>query len=156
MKHATILLFGLFLLLYHAAALAAPIVWRDHATGFAIAGYDPLAYHTRKDARLGTEGIEYRWGGAVWQFLNTGNRDAFARHPEVYAPRFAGYDVLALSRGFTVQGKPTVWTVYEGALYLFEKPDNLRDWRLNPDEIIKQAQLNWQKLGADLPGTSER
>jgi len=65
---------------------AAPRVWLDTATGFAIGGYDPVAYHTNKAPTRGREGVEHRWGGSVWKFENSGNRDAFAKHPEIYAP----------------------------------------------------------------------
>ena len=30
--------------------------------------------------------------GAIWRFRNEGNRAAFAADPEVYMPRFGGYD----------------------------------------------------------------
>ena len=36
---------------------------------------------------------------AVWRFRNEGNRAAFAEHPEVYLPRFGGYDPVTIARG---------------------------------------------------------
>lgn len=136
--------------------LAAPSIWRDHATGFAMAGYDPVAYHTRGKPVPGEDGMELRWGGAVWKFVNTGNRDAFAMHPRVYVPRFAGYDAEALSRGLTVTGNPLVWAQYKGRVYLFRDIASLRTWREDPETLIGKAEANWQRLGDDLPGTSER
>ena len=138
-----------------SALQAAPSVWRDPATGFAIGGYDPVAYHTDSKPAPGKIGVEHRWGGAVWQFLNIGNRDAFAKHPGFYAPRFAGYDALALSKGLTVRGHPAVWAMYKGRVYLFRDVAGLRAWRRDPEKITTKAQANWPRLGGDLPGTSE-
>lgn len=133
----------------------APSIWRDHATGFAMAGYDPVAYHTRGKPVLGEDGMEHRWGGAVWKFENRGNRAAFAKHPQAYVPRFAGYDAEALSRGLTVTGSPLVWAKYRERIYLFRDIESLRAWREDPEPLILKAEANWKRLGDDLPGTSE-
>lgn len=137
-------------------ALGAPSAWRDYSTGFAIGGYDPVAYFTQRKPAPGREGIEHRWGGAIWRFVNTGNRDAFAKHPAIYAPQFAGYDALALTKGLTVQGNPSVWAVYRKRVYLFAGKTSFRAWRRNRDKIIQGARANWAALGDNLPGTSEK
>jgi hypothetical protein len=59
-------------------------------TGLAISGFDPVAYFTEGKALFGRPELELNLDGAVWRFTNEGNRGAFAKHPEVYAPRFAG------------------------------------------------------------------
>jgi hypothetical protein len=138
-----------------SALHAAPSAWRDQATGFAIAGYDPVAYHTDSKPAPGKSGLEHRWGGTVWQFISVGNRDAFAKHPEIYAPRFAGYDALALSKGLTVRGHPAVWAKYKGRVYLFFDVASLRAWHRTQEKTTTMAQANWKQLGGNLPGTSE-
>ena len=139
-----------------ASASGAPSAWRDYSTWYAIGGYDPVAYYTQHRPVQGREGIEYRWGGANWRFTNTGNRDAFAKHPSVYAPQFAGYDVFSLSKGLTVQGNPTLWALYRHRVYLFAGKKNFRAWERNRDQIIATAGANWGALGNNLPGTSEK
>jgi hypothetical protein len=37
--------------------------------------------------------------GTTWRFRNEGNRAAFAADPDVFLPRFGGYDPVALARG---------------------------------------------------------
>jgi len=138
------------------SALGAPSVWQDYSTGFAIGGYDPVAYFTQNKATPGLEGIEHRWGGANWRFANTGNRDAFAKHPKIYAPRFAGYGALSVSKGLTVQGNPTLWALYRQRTYLFADKKNLLAWKRNRDQIIATARANWGALGDTLHGTSEK
>jgi hypothetical protein len=59
-----------------------------------------------------------RLDGAVWRFRNEGNRAAFAEHPEVYLPRFGGYDAVAIARGVSVPGHPLFWTITGERLYL--------------------------------------
>ncbi len=134
---------------------AAPSVWHDQVTGFALGGFDPVAYHTHNKPSPGSEGLEHRWGGAVWQFISVGNRDAFAAHPQIYVPRFAGYDALALSKGLTVRGNPVVWAMYKARVYLFQDFESMRTWRRTQEKITELAQEKWKKLGGDIPGTSE-
>ncbi len=138
-----------------SAVKAAPSAWRDQMSGFAIGGYDPVAYHTHNKPSLGVEGLEHRWGGAVWQFISVGNRDVFAAHPQIYAPRFAGYDALALSKGLSVRGHPAIWAMYRARVYLFQDIESLRSWRRTQEKTTDLAQEKWKKLGEDLPGTSE-
>jgi hypothetical protein len=88
-------------------------------TGLAISGFDPVAYFTEGKALFGRPEFELNLDGAVWRFTNEGNKGAFAKHPEIYAPRFAGYEPLAIGRGRSVQGHPLIWAVAGQRLYLF-------------------------------------
>lgn len=128
-----------------------PAVWQDNTTGLAIGGIDPLTYHTRAVPLRGDRDHELAWGGAIWRFVNAGNRDAFARHPEIYAPAFAGFDVHALSQGRAVAGYPTLWRLYGGRLYLFHSEANQAAWAADPDGVIERAQAQWPRIAAELP-----
>ena len=61
-------------------------------TGLAISGFDPVAYFTEGKALFGRPEFEFNQDGAVWRVSNEGNKGAFAKNPEVYAPRFGGHD----------------------------------------------------------------
>ena len=74
-------------------------------TGLAISGFDPVAYFTEGKALFGRAEFELM-EGSVWRFNNEGNRGAFEKNPEVYAPQFGGYDPVAIGRGRSVQGIP--------------------------------------------------
>jgi YHS domain-containing protein len=76
------------------------------ATGLAISGFDPVAYFTEGKALFGRAEFELNLEGSVWRFNNEGNRGAFEKNPEVYAPQFGGYDPVAIGRGRSVQGIP--------------------------------------------------
>ncbi len=120
--------------------------WRDHATGFAIGGFDPMGYFIAGKPVVGREDYEHKWSGAVWRFRNPGNLDAFSRRPERYSPRFGGYDVHAVSRGHAVAGHPSIWAIYRGRLYLFHSAANKLLWSQAPDLVLQDAEANWLKV----------
>jgi hypothetical protein len=109
-----------------AAALTGPICAAtterlvvERYTGLAISGYDPVAYFTDGRAVPGKDEFEQALAGAVWRFHNAGNMAAFAADPEVYAPRFGGYDPLDIARGVAVPGNPELWLIRGKRLYFF-------------------------------------
>ena len=59
--------------------------------GYAIDGYDCVAYRTEKKAVKGQSSFSLAWNDATFQFKSGQNRDAFAAHPTTYAPAFNGY-----------------------------------------------------------------
>ena len=70
----------------------------DRHTGLAIGGFDPVAYFVEAEAVLGKGDFEYALADTVWRFRNEGNRAAFVDNPEIYMPRFGGYDPVAVAR----------------------------------------------------------
>jgi hypothetical protein len=93
---------GLALAVCGAAALHAATTERvvaDPHTGLALYGFDPVAYFTEGQPAPGAADFEYRFAGVSWRFRNAGNRAAFAANPEIYTPRFGGYDPLGVARG---------------------------------------------------------
>ena len=115
----------------------------DRHTGLAIGGYDPMAYFIDGGPRLGKSEFELRHAGAVWRFRNEGNRTAFAAHPEVYAPRFGGYDAIGVSRGVGVPGDPRVWALTDERLYLFSTPENKLAFAAETPQTIAAADKRW-------------
>ena len=100
-------------------AATTELIVIDHHTGLAIGGFDPVAYFTDGAATPGTDEFECILAGAVWRFRNQGNRAAFMADPEVYMPRFGGYDPVAVARGVAVAGNPRLWLIAGERLYLF-------------------------------------
>jgi hypothetical protein len=112
-------------------------------TGLAVSGFDPVAYFTESKPKIGRPDMELSLGGAVWRFISEGNKAAFTDHPEVYSPRFGGYDPVALARGASVPGHPLYWLVLGGRLYLFYD-DKARDaFIAEPGRIIESAERKW-------------
>ena len=122
----------------------------DRHTGLAIYGIDPVAYFTERKPTAGREAFELRHSGAIWRFENEGNRAAFAADPEVYMPRFGGYDPIGVSRGVATPGKPAVWAVNEQRLYLFYTADARATFLANPAEVIAGATARWSAVKSEL------
>ena len=127
------------------AATTDLIVTNPH-TGLAINGFDPVAYFIDGRAMLGTGEFEYAFGGAVWRFHNAGNQGAFAADPDLYLPRFGGYDPVGVARGVSVPGDPRLWFVRGGDLYLFYTQEARDTFVDDADGISTLAARNWPSV----------
>jgi YHS domain-containing protein len=115
-------------------------------SGLAISGFDPVAYFTDGAAKFGRPDLELSLAGTVWRFSNEGNRAAFADHPEVYMPRFGGYDPVAVARGTWVAGHPQFWAVIGGRLYLFYSEPARAAFAADPGHVIEAAERKWPEV----------
>jgi hypothetical protein len=122
----------------------------DWRTGLAIHGFDPVAYFSDRKPVIGRPELEYRFAGAVWRFRNVGNRAAFSDRPDVYAPRFGGYDPLAVARGVATPGHPLLWLIVGDRLYLFHSAETRSAFAAGPDKAIEAALSSWPKLRQEL------
>jgi hypothetical protein len=129
-----------------SAAAPAPAVEVNAYAGLAISGFDPVAYFADKSPKVGRPDLELRLDGAVWRFRNEGNRAAFAEHPEVYMPRFGGYDPVAVARGTSVPGHPLFWAVTGERLYLFYSDEARSAFLADPGRIIEAATRKWAQV----------
>lgn len=118
----------------------------DPDSGLAISGFDPVAYFERQRPVPGKPQFELTLKGAVWRFFNEGNRTAFAKHPEVYTPRFGGYDPVAIDRGASVPGHPLIWAVVGERLYLFYDDKARAEFLANPGRVIESATRKWPEV----------
>ena len=115
-------------------------------SGLAIEGYDPVAYFTDERAVRGLPDYEAAQAGAVWRFRNDSNRASFVAHPEIYGPRFGGYDPIDLARGVTFGGNPRFWIVTEHRLYLFGREEHRAVFAADPGRYLKEAEARWPGL----------
>ncbi len=115
----------------------------DPNSGLAIGGFDPVAYFTEATPRLGSPDFELGYAGVVWRFRNEGNRAAFIAHPDVYMPRFGGYDPIAVARGSSAPGHAELWTIIEQRLYLFYNAEARDAFAGDPRGSIHAAERGW-------------
>ena len=127
---------------------AATTEWvvSDPNTGLAISGFDPVAYFINGAPSLGKEELEYAYAGTVWRFVSNGNRAAFMADPDVYMPRFGGYDPTGVARGLAVAGNPTIWIVIGQRLYLFRTAAGREEFAGDSDQILATADRTWPEL----------
>ena len=115
----------------------------DWHTGLAIGGYDPVAFFTDGRPVAGSANFELRYAGAIWRFRNVGNRDAFAAQPDIYMPKFGGYDPVGVTRGVAVAGNPNVWLIAGERLYLFYDRGRLEKFVGDADRLSAEAERKW-------------
>ena len=126
-------------------------ILHDPATGLAIYGIDPLSYFIHGQPMPGSAEIETVRYGVVWRFESVSNRAAFESDPQVYAPRFGGYDAFRLLSGHLAEGNPAIYEVDGDRLILFATELNRTSWRKVTDDGYGTAQRNWEQLRTRLP-----
>jgi hypothetical protein len=122
----------------------------DVLRGLAISGVDPVAYFTDAAPLYGNANHEYNYGGVVWRFRNVGDQAAFTARPDVYMPRYGGYDPMALGRGVAVPGNPLVWVMVGERVYLFYDEKSRDRFVANPDQAIVSADDKWPAVVSTL------
>jgi hypothetical protein len=129
-----------------AEAATTERVVLNRFTGLAIEGFDPVAYFVDARPELGLASFEASDAGAVWRFRNEGNRASFVAHPDIYGPRFGGYDPVDVARGVTVAGNPRFWLVSGQRLYLFGREQNRDAFAADPVRSLSEANSRWPRL----------
>jgi hypothetical protein len=113
---------GLVLLAAASAfATSIPLVAAD-SVRLAIKGYDPVAYFTDGKPTRGLPEIEYEWDEYRYRFSHAEHRELFKADPLRYAPQFANFCAMALTRGELHEADPENWLISDGKLYIFELP----------------------------------
>lgn len=133
-----------------AVASVAELVVADRRAGIALYGFDPVSYFLTGTSEAGSARFELSFAGFAWHFRSEANRAAFRADPDVFVPRFGGYDPVALMRGSPVAGHPTIFVVHGGRLYLFQKPDHRLQFLANPDTVVEAAHANWPRARGSL------
>jgi YHS domain-containing protein len=130
-------------LLPAAAALATslPSLSKESAP-LAIKGYDPVAYFSIGKPTPGLPQFEYEWDEHRYRFSRAEHRELFRADPVRYAPQFANFCAMALTRGEIDEGNPEYWLISDGKLYLFGKPMGPDRFRQNLTENLLKADQN--------------
>lgn len=150
----------MFLKTFIAAAIAAVISTASFAgdqyvdeTGFAVSGYDVVAYFDLQQSTVGQsqpEAIPGRaefttaYNGAKFAFSSLANMDRFKADPAAYAPQFDGHCAYGVAQGGKVPGNPNLWRIVDGKLYLNITTNVVEDWEEDIPGNISQAGEYWQ------------
>jgi YHS domain-containing protein len=138
------------------AALAGP-QYVD-ASGFAVSGYDVVAYFDKTQAPVGqpqpapTPGkaaITAEHNGAVFAFATEENRARFLADPTKYAPQFDGHCAYGVAKGGKVPGDPRLWRIVDGRLYLNITQNVVSFWEEDIPGNLTLAGGNWPGIEAD-------
>jgi hypothetical protein len=108
----------------------------------AIKGYDPVAYFIIGSPTRGLPEIEYQWDDQSFRFSRAEHRDIFKADPVRYAPQFANFCAMALTRGELHEADPENWLISEGKLYIFGMPIGRDLFQQGLSENIVRANQN--------------
>lgn len=131
-------------------------------TGYALSGYDPVAYFDLKQNPLGERqpeavpgkaGITAEYNGATWAFASQENREKFLANPEKYAPGYDGHCAYGIAQGGKVPGNPNLWRIVDGKLYLNITPTVVGFWEKDIEGSLDQAEANWQSKESEPAST---
>ena len=133
-------------------------------TGFAVSGYDVVAYFDLPQGAPGTAqpaavpgnaAYTAQYNGATFAFASAANRDAFAADPAKYAPQYDGHCAFGVAKGGKVPGNPNLWRIVDGKLYLNITRNVVGFWEADIPGNITLAEGNWTTLepapGSDRP-----
>lgn len=115
---------------------------RDNRTGLALSGFDPVAYFLNDAAVPGRPDYELIHDGAVWRFASAANRDAFREAPQIYTPRFGGFDASGVADGRAIDADPRRFAIVGSQLYFFRSDENRRRF-LSEAALQVKARERW-------------
>lgn len=131
-----------------AAATPAPEIKVD-ANGFAVGGYDVVAYFKDHKPVKGSSHYQLRYKGAVWRFASGETLRQFEQQPEAFAPQFGGYCAWAVSQHYLAPGDPLQWKIVGGKLYLNANARAKQLWEADQADAIVRGHANWPTVLTD-------
>ncbi|QBF30972.1 YHS domain-containing (seleno)protein [Thalassococcus sp. S3] len=127
-------------------------------TGFAVSGFDVVAYRSltqnpvgaaQPAAVPGRADITAEHNGATFAFASEENRDAFLQRPDFYAPQYDGHCAYGVSRGGKVPANPNLWRIVDDKLYLNITKNVVGFWEEDIPGNINLAEGNWPGIEPD-------
>lgn len=124
-------------------------------TGFAVSGYDVVAYFDLPQSQVGTAqtaavagkaDITADYNGATFAFSSEENRERFLADPARFAPQYDGHCAYGVSKGGKVPGNPNLWRIIDNKLYLNITKNVVSFWEEDIPGNINLAETNWPSL----------
>jgi YHS domain-containing protein len=131
------------LLLCGQTALAGEFFEAD---GFALRGYDPVAYLEMNAPVRGKSAHAFEYKGSKFLFESAANRDKFAADPQKYAPQYGGFCALGTANGYKVSTQPDAFKVVDGKLYFNYDRKVLELWSKDIPGYVEKADAQWPEV----------
>lgn len=119
--------------------------------GWAIRGYDPVAYFTVAKPIAGNPQFTPQHDGATYRFASAANRDAFDKEPAKDASAFGGFCAMGAVFEKKLDGDPNLWPIVGGKLPLNVGKPAQKRWLEDVPGNIGKAQTNWTKIKDKAP-----
>lgn len=135
---------------FAATAIAGPALARPQQvfvkSGYAVCGYDPVAYFRKSRPVEGQPAHRLQWHNAIWQFESAESRAVFERNPHAFAPQYGGYCAMALAMGELIPSAPEAWAIHDDKLYLTQSVVARDRWLSDADARIVQGDAQWSRI----------
>lgn len=124
-------------------------------TGFAVSGYDVVAYFDLPQAEVGqpqpaavpgNKNITSTYNGATFAFSSEENKARFDADPAAFAPQYDGHCAYGIAKGGKVPANPNLWRILDGKLYLNITPNVVSFWEEDIPGNIDLSETNWVSL----------
>lgn len=86
------------------------------------------------------------YGGAIYYFQSSEDKDIFDKEPAKYAPQYGGYCAMAMTMGKLEDVDPNYFLVHDDKLLLQRNEKAHMMFSKDPDANHKKADENWAKL----------
>ena len=126
-----------------AASAAQPVGEVNVNGGYAVHGYDVVAYFTAGQPAEGDDRYTAEYEGAQYRFASAEHRDTFKQDPAKYAPQYGGFCAFGTSVGRKFDGDPHAWRIVDGKLYLNLNKSIQAKWLQDTAGYIRGADNNW-------------
>lgn len=131
-------------------------------TGYAVSGYDVVAYRgldqapvgaSQPKAVLGSTEFTTEYNGATWAFSSAENLAKFEADPEAYVPAYDGHCAYGVSKGGKVPGNPHLWRIVDDVLYLNVGDQVVGFWEEDIPGNISLSETKWPAIEAKTAST---
>ncbi|MDT8413785.1 MAG: YHS domain-containing (seleno)protein [Flavobacteriaceae bacterium] len=116
--------------------------------GYAVKGYDIVAYFDNQAVEGNKAKYSYKYEGVLFAFSSLENLNKFKANPEQFLPQYGGHCSYAMAtKGSKVSPDPEVFEIRDGKLHLFHRKKGLENWlEEGPEKLRDQADANWAKI----------
>lgn len=122
-------------------------------SGYAVSGYDVVAYHGLDQVEIGERQLEAipgqkaittEYNGAKWAFSTEENKELFVANPEKYAPQFDGHCAYGISQGGKVPANPNLWRIIDDKLYVNINPAVVGFFEEDIPGLLEVGEEKWE------------
>lgn len=137
-----------------ALALMAPAspLWAAEQVninnGYAVHGYDVVAYFTKGEPTPGVDEFTAEHEGATYRFASAEHLATFEENPAAYAPAYGGFCAFGTAMGRKFDGDPYAWKIVDDKLYLNVNQSVQERWEGDIPGFVKGADNNWPLIQA--------
>ncbi|MEO9650817.1 MAG: YHS domain-containing (seleno)protein [Roseobacter sp.] len=124
-------------------------------TGYAVSGYDVVAYFDLDQVPVGqkqpagvpgNKDITAEYNGAKFAFSSEANKKRFVADPAAYVPQYDGHCAYGVSRGGKVPANPNLWRIVDDKLYLNITKNVVGFWEEDISGNLTLAENNWVSI----------